>query len=362
MHDALIFSDPRWTTLMVVIFGILAKLFFEWYRTRPCRPIVVRYHPPKKISLLKAGIIWDGFIGTEEITATLLELATKGHIALGTHHGKHCLQITSKTSGIDPFQRKVLKELFGSNTVFSPTADNPLDPGWLASLSRDLSAWAKRRGYMDDNPFEGGGAYMGWMLALSWIFGSIAIASVTYFFDPHAPASTFEIAVTSGISAMAYAVLVFSAYVLLLSPTQKWWWWIELLALYAILIWIGLDPLHISPWLILSSIPIGLGATIYYWRRFRKNKTGNTLKAHLRGLKAFMERVDAQRIAYELERDPLYLEKLLPYAMLFRINDHWLDYYQYDPIGLSRLSELLESFPQWIQNERRDFWKLDPVQ
>jgi hypothetical protein len=39
-----------------------------------------------------------------------------------------------------------------------------------------------------------------------------------------------------------------------------------------------------------------------------------------------------------------------------------LDYYQYDPIGLSRLSELLESFPQWIQNERRDFWKLDPVQ
>ena len=75
-----------------------------------------------------------------------------------------------------------------------------------------------------------------------------------------------------------------------------------------------------------------------------------------------MERVDAQRIAYELERDPLYLEKLLPYAMLFRINDHWLDYYQYDPIGLSRLSELLESFPQWIQNERRNFWKLDPVQ
>jgi uncharacterized membrane protein YgcG len=96
----------------------------------------------------------------------------------------------------------------------------------------------------------------------------------------------------------------------------------------------------------LSSVlfgPIGVMIAIAFAFAYTYKKLGNFTQkgayaqTHLLGLKAFIKRVKQDEIKRRLESDPLYLEKMLPYALLFGETKHWLSFF----------SALNVTYPTW---------------
>ncbi len=79
--------------------------------------------------------------------------------------------------------------------------------------------------------------------------------------------------------------------------------------------------------------PVGVliilvAALFFTYKKIGKfTQKGAYASKHLLGLKEFIKRVKQDEIKRRLEMDPLYLEKMLPYAVLFNQTDHWLSFY-----------------------------------
>ncbi len=90
--------------------------------------------------------------------------------------------------------------------------------------------------------------------------------------------------------------------------------------------------------------PLSLFLLMLYVIAFLYQKIGiYTLKGarykwQLLGLKAFIKRVKKDEIKKLLQKDALYLDKLLPYAMIFGFSRHWLEQYS-----------ILEQKIDWIE-------------
>jgi uncharacterized membrane protein len=54
-------------------------------------------------------------------------------------------------------------------------------------------------------------------------------------------------------------------------------------------------------------------------------RQGVEAQRHLLGLREFVKRADKDRIRRLLAEDPQYLERMLPYAMVFGLSEHWLE-------------------------------------
>jgi uncharacterized membrane protein len=75
-------------------------------------------------------------------------------------------------------------------------------------------------------------------------------------------------------------------------------------------------------------------------------KGARTLQ-YLLGFKDFIQKVEANKIKLFLEKDPEYLDKVLPYAVLFGVSKHWLELY-------SELNKEIE----WYEGDNRYFYGL----
>ncbi len=79
--------------------------------------------------------------------------------------------------------------------------------------------------------------------------------------------------------------------------------------------------------------PIGVVIIIVAALAYTYKKLGNFTQkgayaqTDLLGLKTFIKRVKQDEIKRRLEYDPLYLEKMLPYAILFGETKHWLSFF-----------------------------------
>ena len=109
--------------------------------------------------------------------------------------------------------------------------------------------------------------------------------------------------------------------------------------------------------------------TFIYFHIGIYTKKGAEYKWQLLGLKEFIKRVKKEEIKYFLQEDPLFLDKLLPYAMLFGLSKHWLQnyiYYNIEPTWIEGGNiYLLESFDSdldslsTIQSENEDNFGLE---
>ena len=71
-----------------------------------------------------------------------------------------------------------------------------------------------------------------------------------------------------------------------------------------------------------------IGAFIFTYKKIGKyTQKGAYASKHLLGLKEFIKHVKQDEIKRRLDMDPLYLEKMLPYAVLFNEAKHWLSFY-----------------------------------
>ena len=75
-------------------------------------------------------------------------------------------------------------------------------------------------------------------------------------------------------------------------------------------------------------LPVLATSIWYFFRKIGPYKQkGLDTYRHLLGYKEFIKKVEKDKIEYFLKQDPFFLDKILPYAVLFDLSKHWLNFY-----------------------------------
>jgi uncharacterized membrane protein YgcG len=87
----------------------------------------------------------------------------------------------------------------------------------------------------------------------------------------------------------------------------------------------GIGGLLFSPLGAIAGVVALIG---YFYRRIGLlTPKGEAMHRYLLGYKEFMHKVEKDRIRRFLKQDPRYLDRGLPYAVLFGLHDHWIGFY-----------------------------------
>jgi len=87
---------------------------------------------------------------------------------------------------------------------------------------------------------------------------------------------------------------------------------------------------------------------------------GAKIKNHLNGFSQFISRITTDEVEKKLKYDPLYLDKYLPYAIMFGHTKYWLSFYTKLDIEspswylgkLDKISELIDNISYNISDSR----------
>ena len=316
-----------------------------------------QHQPPRGLSLLQSAVIYDKFADKVDLGAAILELAQKGH-----------LEIFNQNRDTDPFVKKKQKETsdltmdqrYLLDTILFPDSDlYTLERGGdrkaeqlneqLDTLNGMLYDWTATEGYMHQNPSNLRDTFLSrsMMIALPLILLSVYVSFRLY--DP------FTV-----IKLMMGAIFIFLGLLIVVASLMKknylsvlfgaLWFLLSLFGLLSVTDNVNLlyTPVLMLPVLIVS---------IWYFHRkigpFRQR--GVDTYRDLLAYKAFMKKDEEDKIRYLLSQDPFFLDKGIPYAVLFGLTGHWLKYYKIldlpEPVWYHRGVESLSTFLKAVETQ-----------
>ncbi len=320
------------------------------------RAVAVKYLPPKGLSVLQSGLLLDKKADTKDFAAAVIELAQLGYITIEqpTQKSDPILMRTDKSAeSLNNNQRYLLDAvLFPNSRVFklekgSESIANRLREGF-AYINDNLYNWAVQEGYMRENPKKTRLRYL-----LKYLLLLSPVILLTF----------YQIYQERGEDVMLLIFpIAFGGVGLQIILTQKSWVGKLQGAVFAVA---GSFPLYIffkedpnGPLSLLFG-PLGvtfllLAVVFYFYQKVGEmTQKGAYAQKHLLGLERFVKRVKEDEIRRRLALDPLYLDKMLPYAMLFGHTDHWLKFYnllQVDtPVWYSGNINNLDRFDRTMQ-------------
>ncbi|TNF44407.1 MAG: DUF2207 domain-containing protein [Epsilonproteobacteria bacterium] len=294
------------------------------------RSIAVQYEAPKGLSLLQSGLVLDKFTDKEDYAAAVLELAELGHIEIDQKEKKLdplLKRIETSTKNLTMDQKYLLEQVLfkGKNTFVmaggSESRATKLQAGFKY-INDHLYNWSVADGYMVENPQRVRKAF----LLKSLFFLVPVVALVLY---------SLYLQFGEAVIFLLVFPLIFGAVGLNIMTLKKNWFskltgflfgLVGMIPLVSIQKeGVNLDELIIGP---VGVLIILVGALFFTYKKIgRFTQKGAYASKHLLGLKEFISRVKEDEIKRRLEMDPLYLEKMLPYAVLFNETDHWLSFY-----------------------------------
>ena len=312
--------------LPIALFFI-KKTYTENGGFRDKRAVAVMYEPPKELSVLQAGLILDTKADNKDFAAAIVELAQKGYIKIKEDNGSYTLiKLNKNQNSLTKDQKYLLNNILFPNGETKLTLKRSeelakrLSQGF-ETINKELYNWAVEDGYFKELPHKTKSKF----LIKSLLFLSPLIIYALYF-----------IIQNYGIEMLLILIfpVVFGAVGVGMLVNQK-----SIFQKFIALIFIGfgfLPLLNILNYDLNSLIelivsPVGAAiASIFIVFYYAKNignftQKGTYTQKHLLGLKEFIKRVKEDEIKRRLKEDPLYLEKLLPYAMLFGATSYWLD-------------------------------------
>lgn len=324
-----ILGNWQWAALLG-FFVYLRKQFTKYAGFSDNRSIAVQYEAPKGMTVLQSGLILDKFADNEDFAAAVMELGYLGYLEIQQENKKDqpTLSRTKKQlDGLTKNQKYLLDEILfkGSETFIMHTPATKLQASTLRDgfkhINENLYAWSAEDGYMVENPEKIRTRFLWKSILLLLPILILAFATLAYKQGTDAifllmfPITFGGVALfmilSKGISNKIFGLVFGTA---------------------------GMIPLFIlySEGVSLSNIllgPIGVVIVIIAALAYTYKKLGNftpkgaQAQTHLLGLKDFIKRVKQDEIKRRLEVDPLYLEKMLPYAVLFGETKHWLSFF-----------------------------------
>jgi len=346
---------------MWIVFVLFALI---WYANRKffgyvteAKSRVVRYYPPKGLSLLQSALLYDKFADNKDVSAAILELASLKYLVIIEENERtFLLQKEKPVEALSQEQKTLLEGLFAGGKRYElkqkEKADAYAMQKSISMMNDTLYQWAVESGHAVSNFTEH-------RKKLLWIFvGFISLLSVGAFI-------IFPLQYSMGHENQKIAVLTCMAFLpaliysfnradlrikLIVALSGLFLVW--LLELSGILNMGDLKEIDIfiNPLFFLFLTLIVL-IDSYQHTGYLTTK-GMEVSEYLRGLEEFTLRVKKDEIERLLKEDRHYLEKMLPYAMLFGQVEHWLRFYDLLDVpkpsmsngSLKSLSSLSSSF------------------
>ena len=262
IRDNLIYSVP-----FLTLFG----LFLVWYKfgRDPYKdmPIAVRYSPPPDLTPAEAGTLYDEKADMIDLTSTVIDLAVRGYLRIEEIESTKYFFLSDK-------DYKLIKTVEKKTDDLMPHEIKILEGLFSSDQTDVLISDLKNKFYLN----------------LKSIKNSI------------------------------YSQLVDKSY-FLSNPDR-------IRATYKALGWIIIfSSLFILPSLIPKLIFALSGLFIVVFSRFmpRKTKKGVTVNHHLLGFREFIDRAEKDRIKALADEDPSIFDRVLPYALVFGLEDKWAE-------------------------------------
>lgn len=321
------------------LFGFL-YYFREMYKSHrgfvDNRSIATQYEPPKDLSLLQSGLILDKFADNEDFSAAMIELASLGYLTIEQKDKRYnpiLIRTDKKDTNLTMDQKYLLNvTLFKKDKTFvmseSSKAKASILQDGFSDINKNLYTWSVADGYMSQNPQKERIRFL-WKSFL-WLLPVLALVIYTLL-NRFGAESIFILMFPLMFGGVGISVMFGSK-----QWSGKIFGFVFILA--------GMMPLFVLKEMGLGFKELFLGPIgvfiilivvlfITYKKLGRFTKKGAYASKHLLGLKEFISRVKEDEIKRRLEADPLYLDKLLPYAVLFKETDHWLNFY--DTLNIS---------------------------
>ena len=313
-----------------VLIGVLLYLFYffkQYSGMTDKRSIAPQYDLPQGMSTLQAGLLYDRFTNNEDFSAAVLELAQKGYLEIfqKEKEDEPLLKKTSKNTEELSSDLKYLMDniLFSQKRSFQLTAYSTDGSSTLQSgfhkVNQSLYQWSVENGYIREDPKPIRKKLLTtsirilipiFILSLYTVFTmyGITAALILLFSSIFIGVGTFTILVSQDIFQKIMGIVFILVGVILLIKV------LSFQTAWSIFLF--------SP---MSAIIIMIIAVYTLYRHIGAyTRKGAEARTHILGLKEYMSRVKEDEIQRRLKDDPLYLEKYLPYAVLFGITEHWL--------------------------------------
>lgn len=314
-----------WRYLQIPLIILLGFYLFNWAKRVGLRGFFNRsyppyYYPPKELSILQANMILQGKSKRQDIFPALLELAQLGCITIHNSGKKPYIQ---KNEGVDEEaltydQKRIMKALFKNREQYKFTSLRSS----MASLNRKIEEQSIQT-LFSKKPFS-----LKWIFFARAFLGFILLFSIASFISSQL--------FSSDVAVLSVAWTVMSALGLwgLIYSLQARQWVVAFFALGWLLSFGGMI------FVIISEIPsiydlymtpifpalIVMPLTIFLMTHIHPlNQQGLEYYTQIMGLKKFIKQVDRDRIEEFLKQDPDYMDRLLPYATLFDLTDHWIE-------------------------------------
>lgn len=317
-----------------VLFGFLLYLFNTLSRQSGFtdkRSIAPRYTAPDGLSVLQSGLIYDKFADNDDFSAAILELGQKGYLEIYQKKKSDnplLEKTTQSTSDLSEDMQYLMEEvLFKNSTTHKLKMNSSKEASDLRkgfdTINEKLYEWSVQYGYMQSNPADIRKKFLIKIILSFLPVVALTILSIITLFGVDQlillifPAVFISVGLTIALKNRGVFQKVFG-FVFAAFGT---------IPLFIILeSGISFGMLLTSPLLALIVIPL---AIFYVYKRIGPYTTkGAYTHKHLLGLKEFMSRVKEDELRRRLKEDPLYLEKALPYAVLFGVTEHWLKFYE----------------------------------
>ncbi len=290
-----------------------------------------QYYPPKDLSLLQSGLIFDKFADKKDLSAAILELAALGYLTIefdGTILRRTDKPAEKGALSADQFAL-LTRVLFPKKETYRIRANDARRSEELNRRLEDLNAtlytWSSAQGYMHEDPRQARKDFLIRGGTVGTVIAALALYATYRTVHPQAAFVIPFMALFLGvglrlligsISRRALAGILFSLLWLSVSSVS-----------FGAFLSSMPDPIRLltSPAILL---PIVGGALWYFYRRIgRFTPKGLRAYQYLLGYSDFMKRVEKDRIQRFLRQDPHYLDRGLPYAVLFGHNRHWIKFY-----------------------------------
>jgi len=292
--------------------------------------------------LLEAGLIKDNFVDFEELKPAILELANLGFIKMSNKFGELYLERTSKRSNsLQKDQKLLLKEIFGSKKEIRAN-DIKITDSFFDTIRDTVHNSLIHKGFFTTSVRKARESFI--LIAILATLVSIG-AFLFYILKDGGMEFVFPFLFMSIFVGVGISIFI--------NGLRRR----DFMSMFFSIIWIAASILFMynivysKEFLIAVAIIIAIASIGVYFIYKNMNTLsfkGLIAKRNLLGLKEFIKKAERDKIAFFLKEDKEYLDKLLPYAMLFGLNKHWLKLYK----------ELNNPLPNWYEG---DFTTFDVV-
>jgi uncharacterized membrane protein YgcG len=346
-QNAKIARNFSYAELIAFLFALFMLKKYKIFNFKSAKTLVTQYYPPKSLSILQAGLLLDKYADKKDLAAAVLELATLKELKIvkSTKHNK-IVNLKKQNSTLTNDQKLLHKALFELGDTFELNKEYNsksvvvLDA--LDTINDNLYKWSVDSGFSVDNFKNIRSKYLfKTIIAVLLIFATAFAliffqyrqegnSSVVLFLTATALIIPFVLAFFHKIS-LKLKLITLIVFTLILSFIAK-------SAFIFNIDGLGLSFLDF----ILNPLIFGVFINIILIDNFmhlgKLTQKGIETIEHLKGLKEFIQKVSVQQIEHLLQEDKYYLDKMLPYAMLFNQIKHWLKFYDIINIAKPQIS------------------------